>query len=98
MSFMTRMLLAAAAGAALGFLICSIFGQGAVSLLFGSVGGTFTCKADVEQALQQFVRLQLYSALSGAVLVPLLTWLLRGAIGKRKSKQVRNGPAAGATE
>ncbi|HMA93603.1 MAG TPA: hypothetical protein VKP30_13000 [Polyangiaceae bacterium] len=98
MSLAKQLLLACAVGAALGFLCCSIFGQSAVSLLFGSLGGTFTCKADVEQALQRFVRLQLYSALSGAVLVALLTWLVRRALGKKKSARVSVRPASGADE
>ncbi len=93
MSFAKRMLLFSAVGAALGFLACSMFGQSAVSLMFGSLGGTFTCKTDVEHALQEFVKLQLYSALSGAVLVPLLTWLIRRSLAKRKSQLTTAGPA-----
>lgn len=83
MHFVKRILLLATIGAALGFLTWSILGQGGVSLMFGSLGGTFTCKADVEHALQQFVRWQLYCALAGAVVVPCLTWLIRRAIGKK---------------
>jgi hypothetical protein len=98
MSLAKRMLLFSGVGAAIGFLICSIFGQSGVSLIFGSVGGTFSCKTDVEHALQQFVRLQLYSALSGAVLLPLLIWLIRRAVGKRKSKQIPAGAVTRAGE
>lgn len=76
-----RILTLALAGAALGFLTWSILGQGAVSILFGSLGGTFTCKADVELGLQKFVRMQLYSAIAGAVLVPLGAWLIRRVTG-----------------
>lgn len=71
----------ALAGAAVGFIIWSFLGQSAVSIMFGSLGGTFTCKADVELGLQKFVRMQLYSAIAGAVLVPLVAWLLRKGSG-----------------
>jgi len=86
MRFAKRALLLASVGAALGFLVWSIFGQRAVSLLFGSLGGTFTCKTDVEHALQEFVKLQMFSALGGAIVVPLLTWLLYRVFGKKRSK------------
>lgn len=66
--------------------------------MFGSLGGTFTCKADVEHALQQFVRLQLYSALAGAILVPVITWVIRRAFGKRKNKSISGGLATGSHE
>jgi membrane protein DedA with SNARE-associated domain len=85
------MSLLAGVGATLGFLLWSLMGQGAVSILFGSLGGTFTCKTDVEHALQQFVKLQLYSALAGAVVVPLLTWLIRRTFGKKRAAIERAG-------
>jgi hypothetical protein len=75
-----RIFTLALVGAALGFLIWSFVGQSMVSLMFGSVGGSFTCKADVELGLEKFVRMQLYCALAGAVLVPVALWFL-----KRKS-------------
>lgn len=82
-------------GAALGFLLWSIIGQNAVSLLFGSLGGTFTCKADVEQGLRQFVQWQLYCALGGAVLLPLGAWLIRRSFSKGSSVPSNTGqPAA----
>jgi hypothetical protein len=93
MRFVKRMLLLAGVGATLGFLAWSLLGQGAVSLMFGSLGGTFTCKADVEHALQQFVRLQLYCALAGAFIVPLFTWLVRRSFAKR-GKRTSLEPAA----
>lgn len=83
MRFVKQLSLLAGVGATLGFLLWSLMGQGAVSILFGSLGGTFTCKTDVEHALQQFVRLQLYSALTGAVAVPLITWLIRRSFRKK---------------
>jgi len=97
MQFIKRMLQLAAVGAVLGFLLWSIFGQGAVSLLFGSLGGTFTCKADVEHGLKQFVMWQLYCALAGAIAVPLLTWLMRRAFGKKGKRATAQG-SGGASE
>lgn len=72
-----RTLTWALGGAAVGFIIWSLIGQGAVSVLFGSLGGTFSCREDVELALSKFVRMQLYCAIAGAVLAPLGAWLLR---------------------
>ncbi len=72
-----RTLTWALGGAAVGFIIWSLIGQSAVSALFSSLGGTFSCQADVEAALSKFVRMQFYCALGGAVLAPLGAWLLR---------------------
>lgn len=97
MRFLKQMLLLAGVGACLGFLAWSLMGQGAVSILFGSLGGTFTCKADVEHALQEFVKFQIYCALAGAVALPLLTWIIRRSFGK-KSKPVAIQPTGPGNE
>jgi hypothetical protein len=72
-----------AVGAALGFVIWSLLGKGLTSMLFTSLGGTFSCQADVASALDRFLAMQLYSALGGAVLVLLVRALLRHRAGKR---------------
>lgn len=89
-----RFMLWAAVGAAFGFILWSIIGQSAVSVLFGSVGGSFTCKADVEQALGQFVRWQLYSALAGAVGFPIAAWSVRRSRPKNDAAPTNVGGSA----
>lgn len=59
-------------GAFAGFVGWSLVGRSLTSLTFGSIGGTFTCRADVETALGEFVSMQLYSALGGAVISLLI--------------------------
>ena len=88
MPALKRVLTLALVGAALGFIIWSFLGQSAVSILFGSLGGSFTCKADVELGLQKFVQMQLYCALAGALAAPLGAWFVKRSLFKSK-------PAAG---
>jgi hypothetical protein len=64
-------------GAVLGFALWSLLGKSMTSMLFGSLGGSFSCKADVELGLDKFVSMQLYSALTGAVLVFIGATIMR---------------------
>ena len=74
-------------GASLGFGLWSFLGERITPFLFGSIGGSFTCKADVESALNHFIRGQLYSALGGAVLAVVGMILLRRWIAKAAAAQ-----------
>jgi hypothetical protein len=69
-------------GAALSMIAWSFLGRALTPLWFGSIGGTFTCKADVENALDDFLAMQLYSAIAGAVIALGLFLLLRRGKGK----------------
>lgn len=73
-----------ALGALIGFGTWSLIGSWLTSLLFGSVGGSFSCKADVELALARYVAMQIYSALGGAVLFVGVTALIRRSLALRK--------------
>lgn len=73
-----------ALGALLGFGLWSLIGSWLTSLLFGSVGGSFSCKADVELALARYIVMQVYSAVGGALVFVSASWLLRRALVKRK--------------
>jgi hypothetical protein len=77
-----RTLFELAIGGVFGFLLWSLAGKRLTSMLFGSVGGSFSCSADVEVALDKFLSMQLYSALGGGVLALVLMILVR----RRRSK------------
>lgn len=83
-----RVMIWAAVGAAFGFILWSIIGKYVISAVFGSVGGSVTCGPDVEAALGQFVRWGMYSALAGAVGVPIAAWSV--ARSRAKSAGVAN--------
>lgn len=76
-----------AVGAAVGFVLWSLAGKGMTSMLFGSLGGTFSCRADVELALDKFLSMQLYSALLGAVLGVVVMIVVRRRWPKTKPTQ-----------
>jgi Flp pilus assembly protein protease CpaA len=52
-------------------------------MLFASLGGTFSCQADVALALDRFVSMQLYSALVGGALVAVGMALFRRSSAAR---------------
>lgn len=72
-----------AVGASLGFTAWSLIGAWLTSLMFSSLGGTFSCKADVEAALSKFISMQMYSALAGGVGAVVLMTLVRRRFAKR---------------
>jgi hypothetical protein len=86
-SWMKRILMELLVGATLGFVLWCLIGKGMTSMMFGSLGGSFTCKADVERALDQFLAMQLYAAAGGAVLVTVGTFLVRRALDKSKREK-----------
>lgn len=87
MAVLKRSLVALLVGAALGFVLWSIFGKSATSMMFTSLGGTFSCQTDVELALDKFVSMQLYSALGGGVLAVVGNLLFKRWANKRVSAQ-----------
>src|SRR5689334_7737116 len=64
-------------GAAVGFILWCLFGKRLTSMLFGSLGGSFSCRADVEIGLDKFVAMQLYSAIAGALVAFFGMFFLR---------------------
>lgn len=93
-AWIKRTLLELTTGAMLGFVIWCLFGKQITSMLFGSLGSSVTCEADVRAALDQFVAMQLYSAIAGAVVAFLGMLVLRRWWSKSRAK--RTPPAAGA--
>lgn len=85
MKILKRTLLELMAGGFIGFLIWCVVGQRLISMLFSSIGGSFNCQADVMNGLSRFVRMQLYSAIAGAVVFALALALARRALAKRRS-------------
>jgi hypothetical protein len=73
-------------GAVVGFTGWCLAGKSLTSMMFSSIGGTFSCQADVEAALTKFLTMQLYSALVGALLAALAIGLTRRALERRKAR------------
>jgi hypothetical protein len=73
-------------GAAVGFVVWCLAGKQVTSWLFGSIGGTFSCRADVEAGLDKFVSMQLYSALGGAVLAVVIMIVARRLWSKARAR------------
>jgi hypothetical protein len=81
-------------GAVLGFIAWCLMGKRMTSALFGSLGGTFSCRADVELGLDKFVAMQLYSAITGAVVAFLGMLVLRRWWAKSRAKPPAPTPPA----
>jgi hypothetical protein len=77
LAWLKRTLVELTAGAALGFVTWCLLGKQLTSMMFGSLGGTFSCRGDVDVALDKFVAMQLYSAITGALVAFLGMLLLR---------------------
>jgi hypothetical protein len=75
--WLKRALMELTAGAAVGFVVWCLLGKQLTGMLFGSLGGSFSCRADVEIALDKFVAMQLYSAIAGALVAFLGMLILR---------------------
>jgi Mg/Co/Ni transporter MgtE len=71
-------------GAVVGFLVWCVAGKSITSMMFGSIGGTFSCQADVENALTRFLSMQLYAAIAGALVFAVAIGLIRRALDRRK--------------
>lgn len=91
---MKRTLVELSTGAMIGFVIWCLLGKQMTSMLFGSLGGSFSCRLDVEAGLDKFVAMQLYSALAGAVVAFLGMLILRRWWTKSRARRAQ--AAAGA--
>jgi actin-like ATPase involved in cell morphogenesis len=86
MAWLKRTSVEMSIGAVIGFIIWCLIGKGMTSMLFGSLGGTVTCKTDVEIGLDKFVSMQLYSAIAGALVVFVGATFVRLRLSKRKAR------------
>jgi hypothetical protein len=71
-------------GAVVGFLVWCLAGKSLTSMMYGSLGGSFSCQLDVETALTRFLSMQLYSAIAGALVFAVAIGLIRRALDRRK--------------
>ncbi len=95
MVWLKRALVQMSVGAVLGFVVWCLIGKSTTSMMFGSLGGTFSCRQDVEIGLDKFVAMQLYSAIGGALSVLAGATLVRRSWSKRKAKSARANPSPG---
>lgn len=93
MKVLKRTLLELMAGGFLGFLIWSLVGQRLTSWWFTSPGGSFNCQVDVLQGLSDFVAMQFYSAIAGALILAIGLVLARRALAKRRNARAAASPA-----
>jgi hypothetical protein len=84
-------------GAAIGFVIWCLFGKQLTGMLFGSLGGSFSCRIDVENGLDKFVSMQLYSAIAGALVAFLGMLLLRRWWAKSRARSAQAAARAPGT-
>ena len=80
-------------GAVVGFVIWCLAGKSMTSMLYGSLGGSFSCQNDVETALTRFLSMQLYSAIAGALVFAVAIGLIRRALDRRKLRAAGPSPA-----
>jgi hypothetical protein len=80
-------------GAVLGFVTWCVAGKSITSVMFGSIGGSFSCQTDVQNALTKFMSMQLYSAIGGALIFAVGIGLVRRAFDRRKVRAASPGPA-----
>ncbi len=81
-----RTLIELTSGAALGFVGWCLMGKRLTSMIYGTPGGSFSCQVDVEQGLDRFVAMQLYSAIGGALIAFLGMLILRRWWAKARTK------------
>jgi hypothetical protein len=93
-AWLKRTLVELTTGAMFGFVVWCLLGKQLTGMLFGSLGGSFSCRLDVEQGLDKFVAMQLYSAIAGALVAFIGMWLVRRWWSKSRAK--RGQPTAGA--
>jgi hypothetical protein len=86
MAWLKRTSVEMSIGAVIGFIVWCLLGKSMTSMLFASIGGTFSCKADVEAGLDKFVSMQLYSAIAGALVIFGGATFVRMRLSKRKAK------------
>jgi hypothetical protein len=80
-------------GATIGFVVWCVAGKSMTSMMYGSLGGSFSCQTDVQAALTKFLAMQLYSAIAGAFIFALGIGLARRALEKRKLRTAGSNPA-----
>jgi len=86
-----RTLLAACVGTILGFAGASARGPELVSMLFKPLQDSFSCAGSVNQALTQFVKLQLTCAVLGAAFALLILFFWRRYLRRRaEARQSRS--------
>lgn len=76
-------------GAAIGFVAWCLLGKQLTSMMFGSIGGSFSCSKDVEAGLDKFVSMQLYCALGGAILAVVSMIVARRLWSKARARLAR---------
>jgi hypothetical protein len=80
-------------GAVVGFVLWCLAGKSMTSMMYGSLGGSFSCQTDVETALTRFLSMQLYSAIGGAIVFAIAIGLIRRALERRKLRSAGSSPA-----
>jgi hypothetical protein len=78
-----RTLLALCVGVILGFVAAMLKGPTLVSWLFKPLQDSFSCSGSVNEALGQFVELQLSCAVLGGILALVLQFFFRRFLRKR---------------
>jgi uncharacterized membrane protein YccC len=91
---MKRTLTELTAGAVIGFVVWCLLGKQLTGMLFGSYGGSFSCQTDVENGLDKFVAMQLYSAIAGALVAFLGMLILRRWWTRSRAKSAQPAAAA----
>jgi hypothetical protein len=81
-------------GAVIGFVVWCIAGKALTGMMYGSLGGSFSCQTDVENGLTRFLAMQLYSAVGGAVIFAIAAGLIRRALSRRRHRNAAPIPAA----
>jgi hypothetical protein len=80
-------------GAVIGFAVWCLAGKSMTSMMYGSLGGSFSCQTDVQTALTKFLSMQLYCAIGGALIFAVAIGLARRAIERRKLRGAGPSPA-----
>jgi len=91
-AWVKRSLVEASVGAVLGFTGWCLLGKSLTAMLFAPLGGSFSCRTDVEAGLDKFVSMQLYSAIGGALLVFGGALFVRMRWAKRKARSAQANP------
>ena len=91
-NLLKRTVLELLAGAGLGFLVWCLIGKSLTAMMFGTLGGSFSCSADVETALDKFLAMQLYSAAGGAIVVLTGMFFVRRALARSKNAKSAAAP------
>jgi len=80
-------------GAMVGFVVWCLAGKSMTSMMYGSLGGSFSCQTDVQAAITKFLAMQLYCAIGGALIFAVGIGFARRAFEKRKLRAAGPNPA-----